>query len=109
MGGPTDELTLTIMRSLEIDWQWVKHFDPADVTGIAEARSAGRRAGRAMGLKIVTFASDPAKREDGRVVVIVAVNQPASDPEDEKRMEDRSRLIVDQMLKRPGDSPISGP
>ncbi len=41
MGGPTDELTLRIMRSLEIDRQWVKHFDPADVAGIAEARSAG--------------------------------------------------------------------
>ncbi|WP_181699043.1 hypothetical protein [Nocardia sp. GTS18] len=54
-----------------------------------------------MGVKIITYQSDPEKREDGKVVVIVAVNQPESDPEEAKRLEERSRLLMDHMLRRP--------
>ncbi|MYW94309.1 hypothetical protein G3I59_27845 [Amycolatopsis rubida] len=95
---PTDDLTLEIMRHLEIDQQWVRHFDPANVDGIAEARTAGRRAGRALKLKVITFQSDPEKREDGKVVVIVAVNQEPP-PEDRERMDERTRLILDDIFK----------
>ena len=56
---------------LEYRGLWVRHFYPSDAEGIAAARSAGRRAGRALGVKIVTRQSDPALRADGQVVVIV--------------------------------------
>jgi hypothetical protein len=92
------ELTQEIMRRLEIDAQWVKHFDPTDVEGIAKARSAGRRAGRALRLKVITHQSSPEQREDERVVVIVAVNQDLP-PEDKERLAERSRLLMDNMWK----------
>ena len=95
---PTDELTLEIMRSLEIDRQWVRRFDPVDFDGIAKARSAGRRAGRALGVKIVTRQSDPARRKDGQVVVIVVVDQDETDPEEAKRLEERHRMLMDEFL-----------
>ncbi|MEV4598345.1 hypothetical protein AB0K15_13135 [Amycolatopsis sp. NPDC049253] len=95
---PTDELTLEIMRHLEIDQQWVRHFDPTNVNGIAEARAAGRRAGRGLQLKVLTHQSKPEDRDDNRVVVIVVVNQERS-PEDEERLQERARLLLDEAYK----------
>ncbi|WP_152521353.1 hypothetical protein [Amycolatopsis decaplanina] len=71
---------------------------PTNVDGIAEARAAGRRAGRELQLKIVTFQSKPEDRDDGRVFVIVAVNQ---EPplEDKERMEEHSLLLLDEAFK----------
>ncbi|WP_133116302.1 hypothetical protein [Amycolatopsis antarctica] len=93
-----DELTLQIMRHLEVDAQWVRHFDPTDLVGIAESRAAGRRAGRALKLKVVTVESDSAAREDGRGVVVVAVNQKMA-PEDDARLDERARLLMDEAFK----------
>ncbi|MBF9131408.1 hypothetical protein I0C86_20935 [Plantactinospora sp. S1510] len=69
------ELTLKIMRHLEIDWQYIEHVEPSNAERIAAIRSAGRKAGRQLGWKILTHQSDPARREDGHVVVIVAVEE----------------------------------
>lgn len=89
-----DELTLEIMRALEIDRQWVRHFDPDDVGSISTARKAGRQAGRALKFKVVTFQTDPSRREDGRVMVIVASNQDETDPEEERRLSERTALLM---------------
>jgi hypothetical protein len=93
-----DELALTIARHLEIDWQYVKHVEAWDTEQIAAIRSAGRRAGRHLGYKIMTHQSDPSRREDGRVVVIVAVRE-TPNPEDGERMKERSRLLINDAFK----------
>ncbi|GAB1813782.1 hypothetical protein [Mycobacterium sp. MUNTM1] len=94
MAQPTDELTSEIMRALEIDRQWVRDFDPDDVDGISRARTAGRRAGRALKLKVATVQSDPARRKDRRVAVWVVVNQDETDPEEERRLSERAALLI---------------
>ncbi|WP_125678411.1 hypothetical protein [Amycolatopsis sp. WAC 04182] len=86
------------MRHLEIDQQWLRYFAPTNVDGIAEARATGRRAGRGLQLKTVTFQSKPEDRDDGSVAVIVAVNQEPP-PEDKERMEERSLLLLDEAFK----------
>jgi hypothetical protein len=88
-----DELTLVIARHLEVDWQYVRRIEAWDTDQIAEVRSAGRKAGRLLGYKIVTRQSDP--NEENRVVVIVAVREPPNE-EDHERMQERSRLLMDQ-------------
>ncbi|QUQ68978.1 hypothetical protein [Kutzneria sp. CA-103260] len=96
MAGETDDpLMLEIMRHLEVDWEWTRHFDPDDKEGIAGARAAGRRAGRALKLKITTVAS---ASKDGRVVVIVAINQ-EMDPVEKERMDQRALLLIDNALR----------
>jgi uncharacterized NAD(P)/FAD-binding protein YdhS len=88
-----DELTLTIARHLEVDWQYVRRIEAWDTEQIATVRAAGRRAGRLLGYKIATRQSEPS--EENRVVVIVAVREPPS-KEDHERMEERSRLLMDR-------------
>ncbi|WP_129669019.1 hypothetical protein [Phytoactinopolyspora endophytica] len=96
-----DELTITIARHLEVDWQYVEHVDALNEERIAEIRSAGRRAGRLLGYKIVTHQSDPGQRKDGRVVVIVAVRE-SPNAEDEERMNERARLLMNSTWAEPG-------
>lgn len=98
-----DDLILEIMRRLEIDWQYVAHLDATDAATIARLRSAGRKAGRRLGVKVRTFQSDPGKRDDAKVVVIITVNQ-AMDPEDEARMEARSRLLLEEYCNSLGQN-----
>ncbi|MEN3610486.1 hypothetical protein AAH979_13135 [Plantactinospora sp. ZYX-F-223] len=93
----SDELTLKIMRHLEIDWQYIAHAEPRDTERIALVRSAGRKAGRQLGWKIATMQTNPARREDGRVVVAVTVRE-TPNAEDDARMSERSRLLIDQAL-----------
>jgi hypothetical protein len=88
-----DELTLTIARHLELDWQYVRRIEAWDAEKIAAIRFAGRKAGRLLGYKIVTRQSEP--NEENRVVVIVAVREPPS-KEDNERMQERSRLLMDR-------------
>jgi hypothetical protein len=88
-----DELTLTIARHLEVDWQYVRRITASDAAQIAAVRSAGRRAGRLLGYKIVTRQSEP--NEQNRVLVVVAVREPPSE-EDRERMQERSRLLMDR-------------
>jgi hypothetical protein len=88
-----DELTLTIARHLEVDWQYVRRIEAWDIERIATIRAAGRRAGRLLGYKIATRQSEP--DEENRVVVVVAVREPPSQ-EDHERMQERSRLLRDE-------------
>jgi len=50
-----DELTMTIARHLEIDNQYVEFIGARDIHRIAEVRSAGRKAGRLLGWKIMAY------------------------------------------------------
>ena len=86
----------TIARQLEIDGQYVACFDAADVAGIAAARSAGRAAGRLLGLNVCTVESDPGKRADHQVVVVVAVTGGMS-AEDAGRLAERGEMLISQM------------
>jgi hypothetical protein len=47
----------------------------------------------------MTHQSDPSRREDGRVVVIVAVRE-TPNHEDGERMKERSRLLMDQAFEK---------
>ncbi|QWF22949.1 hypothetical protein KM427_04225 [Nocardioides sp. LMS-CY] len=46
-----------------------------------------------------TFATDPGRRDDQGVIVYVAVT--ASNPEDEDRISERSKLLIEKGLKGP--------
>ncbi len=74
-----EELYGEILRALEIDHQYVAHFEPTDIEQIARVRSLGRRAGRHFGWKVRTFQTDPGRREDRKVVVIVTVIESTSE------------------------------
>jgi hypothetical protein len=87
---------------LETDRQWIRHFDPTDTDGIAAARSAGRRAGRALGVKVVTHQSDPRKREDGQVVVAVVVDEELG-PAQKAVMDERARQAIDNAFREGRD------
>jgi hypothetical protein len=86
------ELTLTIARRLEVDWQYVERVEAWNTERIAEVRSAGRKAGRLLGYKVITHQAQP--DDENRVTVIVAVRESPSE-EDHQRMEERSRLLMD--------------
>lgn len=98
-----DELTLKTARTLEVDWQYYEHLPPEATERIAAIRSAGRKAGRLLGWKVVTHQTDPSEREDGLVVVIVVVREGPCD-EDQARMEDRTRLLLEQAFQQPQGS-----
>jgi hypothetical protein len=88
-----DELTLTIARHLEVDWQYVERVEAWNADRIDEVRSAGRRAGRMLGYKIRTFGQT--RDAEGRVVVVVVASEPPSAEED-RRMAERSALLIEQ-------------
>ena len=98
-----DTLASQIATRLEIGEQYVAHVDPTDADYIKLIRSAGRQAGRLLGWKVRTFQTDPSQRDDGKVVVIVVVQE--STPADEARFREQSDLILgaamDNWLKRP--------
>jgi hypothetical protein len=98
MSAP-DELTQLIAQRLEIDWQYVEHVESWNTDRVAEIRSAGRKAGRLLGYKIVTHQSQPEQREDGRVVVIVAVRESPNE-EDQERLKERSMLLLEDSYRR---------
>lgn len=85
-------LASQIATILEIGEQYVEHVDVGDTEHIALIRSAGRKAGRLLGWKVRTFQSDPAKRDDHKVVVIVVVEE--STDEDAKRFRTNSDLLI---------------
>jgi len=93
-----DTLATQIATALEISAQYIEHVDPQDVEHIALIRSAGRKAGRLLGWKIHTFQTDPALREDKKVVVIVAVEQ--STPEDDARFRATGDLLIGEVFTR---------
>jgi hypothetical protein len=97
-----DELTLVIARALEVDWQYVEGVEARDAERIAQVRSAGRKAGRLLGFKIMTFQSQP--NDQDRVAVIVAVRE-APNAEDKQRMQERARLLMNDYWSRQFPSP----
>lgn len=84
----TEELQHTIMLTLQVDGQWVGHFDADDRDGIAHARAAARKAGRALKIRVRTVQTDPNKRDDHKVVVVALVNE---EPPAWKKEEDFER------------------
>jgi hypothetical protein len=64
-----------ITRALKSDSQYEQYFDAHDSKGIEKVRALGRRAARDLGWKVRTFATDPGKRQDCMVRVVVAVTQ----------------------------------
>ncbi|GIG57153.1 hypothetical protein Lfu02_15250 [Longispora fulva] len=94
------DLTLAVARRLELDWQYVEHIDPSDQLRIVAVREAGRAAGRLLGVQVVTGETDPAAREDEKVVVYVAVTS-TSDPQDQERLDQRIRLFADTVAELP--------
>lgn len=87
-----DVLASQIATRLEIGEQYVEHVSASDHDHIALIRSAGRKAGRLLNWKVRTFQTDPAKREDGKVVVFVVVEE--STPEDERRFRANGDLLI---------------
>jgi hypothetical protein len=92
-----DELVLAIAQRLEVDWQYVERAEAWNAERIAELRSAGRKAGRLLGYKIVTVQSEP--DDENRVTVIVAVRE-APNAEEGERMMERARLLLDDFWSR---------
>ena len=95
---PEEALLAEIMRALEIDHQYTRWFDAHSEFLVAQVRSCGRRAGRALGYKVRTFATDPALREDSKCVVSVVVIE--STDEDEGRILERSQLLITDAMSR---------
>jgi len=87
-----DELTRKIAQHLEVDHQYMVRVEAWDTERIAEVRSAGRKAGRLLGWKIMTHQTEP--NEEGRAVVAVVVRE-WPNQEERDRLEERGRLIMD--------------
>ena len=96
--GPDRLLLDRIIAALKAESQYVQHFDEDDVEGVQKVRSLGRRAGRELGWKIMTHASDPDKRQDRHVVVIVVAAE--STPLHEELMRIRGEKKLRQFWDR---------
>jgi len=102
MYDETDETLIEqILPVLDIDHQYVRHVEAWDQDLTAQIRRCGRAAARRLGYGVRTFQSDPDKREDGRVVVIVAVIR--STPEEEERIRERGDLLMREASQHPLD------
>jgi hypothetical protein len=76
VSGPDRLLFDRIVASLKSDdQQFTMSFDGDDAEGISKVRSLGRRAGRELGWKVRTFATNPDRRADRRVTVFVVVEE----------------------------------
>ncbi len=97
MDGEDELLTEAISTQLEIDHQYVRHCHEWDEATITRVRRCGRAAGRRLGWKVRTFQSDPDRRADRKIVVIVLVVE--STDEDAKRVTERGDLLLAEMTK----------
>jgi len=88
-----------ILPVLDIDHQYVRYVEAWDQDLIAQVRRCGRTAARRLGYDVRTFQTDPDKREDGRVVVIVAVTR--STPNEEERIRERGDLLMREAWQHP--------
>ena len=92
-----DELVIAeIMPVLEIDHQYVRTVESYNDDLAAQIRRCGRVAGRRLGYKVRTFVSD--SHGEGRRTVSVVVTE--STEQDEKRVRERSELLMDETLTR---------
>jgi hypothetical protein len=94
-----EELIQRILPVLEIDHQYARHVEAWNHDLIAQIRRCGRTAARRLGYGVRTFQSHPDNREDGRVVVIVAVTR--STPDEEERIRERGDLLIRQAWQHP--------
>ena len=94
-----EELIQRILPVLEIDHQYARRVEAWDRDLIAQICRCGRAAARRLGYGVRTFQSDPDKREDGRVVVVVAVTR--STPDEEERIRERSHLLMREAWNHP--------
>jgi len=91
-----DELLIAeIMPALEIDHQYMQTVESYNDDLSAQIRRCGRVAARRLGYKVRTFLSDP---HEGRRTVSVVVTE--STEQDEKRVRERSELLIGETLTR---------
>jgi hypothetical protein len=99
MHHPDDEaLVQQIQPVLELDHQYTRHVEAWNDELVAQIRRCGRAAGRRLGYKIRTLASDPRDRDDRRIVVWVVVT--ASNTDDEVRIHQRGELLIEETLNQ---------
>ena len=92
-----DELVDEITRDLELDAQYAVHLEPWDAENIKSVRMAGRAAARRLGHRVITHQSRPEERDDGRVVVMVALRGGDLSPEGQERYELRLLDALDRL------------
>ena len=93
MHDPDDEaLIQEILPVLEVDHQYTRLVEEWNHELLAQIRRCGRAAGKRLGYKIRTFASDPDRRDDRRIAVWAIVTD--SNPDDEDRIRERSDLLI---------------
>jgi hypothetical protein len=99
MHDSNDEaLIQQILPVLDLDHQYTRLAEAWDQDRVAQIRRCGRAAGRRLGYKIRTFATDPEDRDDGRVAVWVVVT--ASNPDDDERIRERGDLLIRETLNQ---------
>ena len=97
MQDPEDEaLVQEIVPVLELDHQYTRLVEAWNHDLVAQIRRCGRQAGKRLGYKIRTVASDPERRDAARLVVWVVVID--STPDDEDRIRERSELLISRTL-----------
>lgn len=90
-----------ILPVLDIDHQYVRLVENWNQDLVTQIRRCGRTAARRLGYGVRTFQSHPDERDDGRVVVVVAVTR--SIPDEEKRIRERGDLLMREAWKHPLD------
>lgn len=64
-----------IIEALKKEGEYLQAFEADDTDAIERFRALGRRAGRELRWKVRTYATDPRRRRDRRVLVCVVVNE----------------------------------
>lgn len=104
---PDEQAIQRICSELRSRGQFTAHVDGADTDEIKRTRSLGRAAGRRLGWKVRTYATDPAKRDDGKSVVVVVLVE--SNPLHEELLRVRGQKAVaqamDEIFRRETDGP----
>ena len=99
MPDPADETLIEqIVPVLELDHQYSRVVEAWNFDLITQIRRCGRAAGKRLGYKVRTFATDPERRQDRRVVVWVIVTE--SNPDDEERIRERGELLIRHTLNQ---------
>ena len=84
-----------MLAGLEFDHQYTRQVEAWNHDLVAQIRRCGRAAGRRLGYKTRTFASDPHDRDDRRIVVWAVVT--GSNPHDEDRIHERGELLIQRL------------
>ena len=97
MHDPADEaLIQEMLPVLDVDHHYTRLVEEWNHEFVAQIRRCGRQAGKRLGYKIRTVATDPDRRDDRRTAVCVLVI--SSNPDDEERIRERSELLINQTL-----------